>query len=79
MEGGDNNGAFHFTLDASHIANRLRHRPTEAVTGAVRGRSDCRRCLEELRLRFPLHIAGIHADNGSEFRVLLQRHAESRG
>ena len=62
-EGGDNNGAFHYTLDATDIATGW----TEAITVRSKGERIVAAGLEELRLRFPFHIAGIHSDNGSEF------------
>jgi|SRR5215216_672237 len=62
-EGGDNNGAFYHTLDATDIATGW----TEAVTVRSKGERIVSAGLEELWLRFPFHIAGIHSDNGSEF------------
>lgn len=62
-EGGDNNGAFFFTLDATDVATGW----TEAITVRSKGERIVADGLEELRLRFPFHIAGIHSDNGSEF------------
>jgi transposase InsO family protein len=62
-EGGDNNGAFFFSLDATDVATGW----TEAVTVRSKGERIVAAGLEELWLRFPFHIAGIHADNGSEF------------
>jgi len=62
-EGGDNNGAFYYTLDATDIATGW----TEAVTVRSKGERIVSAGLEELWLRFPFHIAGIHSDNGSEF------------
>ena len=62
-EGGDNNGAFFFTLDATDIATGW----TEAITVRSKGERIVAAGLEELWLRFPFHIAGIHSDNGSEF------------
>lgn len=62
-EGGDNNGEFFFTLDATDVATGW----TEAVTVRSKGERIVSAGLEELRLRFPFHIAGIHSDNGSEF------------
>lgn len=62
-EGGDNNGAFFFTLDATDIATGW----TEAITVRSKGERIVADGLEELWLRFPFHIAGIHSDNGSEF------------
>ena len=62
-EGGDNNGAFYFTLDATDVATGW----TEAITVRSKGERVVAAGLEELWLRFPFHIAGIHSDNGSEF------------
>ncbi len=62
-EGGDNNGAFFYSLDATDIATGW----TESVTVRSKGERIVSAGLEELRLRFPFHIAGIHSDNGSEF------------
>lgn len=62
-EGGDNNGAFFFTLDATDVATGW----TEAVTVRSKGERIVAAGLEELWLRFPFHIHGIHSDNGSEF------------
>lgn len=62
-EGGDNNGAFFFSLDATDVATGW----TEAVTVRSKGERIVTAGLEELWLRFPFHIAGIHSDNGSEF------------
>lgn len=62
-EGGDNNGPFFFTLDATDVATGW----TEAVTVRSKGERIVAAGLEELWLRFPFHIAGIHSDNGSEF------------
>lgn len=62
-EGGDNNGAFFFTLDATDVATGW----TEAITVRSKGERIVAAGLEELWLRFPFHVAGIHSDNGSEF------------
>ena len=62
-EGGDNNGAFFYTLDCTDIATGW----TEAITVRSKGERIVSAGLEELRLRFPFDIAGIHSDNGSEF------------
>ena len=62
-EGGDNNGEFFFTLDATDVATGW----TEAITVRSKGERIVSAGLEELWLRFPFHIAGIHSDNGSEF------------
>jgi transposase InsO family protein len=62
-EGGDNNGPFFYTLDATDIATGW----TESVTVRSKGEKIVAAGLQELQLRFPFHIAGIHSDNGSEF------------
>lgn len=62
-EGGDNNGEFYFSLDATDIATGW----TETITVRSKGERIVATGLEELRLRFPFHINGIHSDNGSEF------------
>lgn len=62
-EGGDNNGAFFYTLDATDIATGW----TEAITVRSKGERIVAAGLDELRLRFPFDIAGIHSDNGAEF------------
>jgi hypothetical protein len=62
-EGGDNNGEFFFTLDATDVATGW----TEAITVRSKGERIVAAGLDQLRLRFPFHIAGIHSDNGSEF------------
>ena len=62
-EGGDNNGHFHYSLDATDIATGW----TETITVRSKGERIVAAGLEQLQLRFPFHIAGIHSDNGSEF------------
>lgn len=62
-EGGDNNGAFFYSLDATDVATGW----TEIITVRSKGERVVAAGLEELWLRFPFHIAGIHSDNGSEF------------
>jgi transposase InsO family protein len=62
-EGGDNNGEFFFTLDATDIATGW----TEAVTVRSKGERIVAAGLDQLWLRFPFHLAGIHSDNGGEF------------
>ena len=61
-EGGDNNGAFFYSLDATDIATGW----TESVTVRSKGEKIVAAGLAELQLRFPFHHAGIHSDNGSE-------------
>lgn len=62
-EGGDNNGEFHFSLDMTDIATGW----TEAISVRSKGERIVRAGLEQLQLRFPFAIRGIHSDNGSEF------------
>lgn len=62
-EGGDNNGDFYYSLDAVDIATGW----TETITVRSKGERIVAAGLEQLQLRFPFHIAGIHSDNGSEF------------
>lgn len=62
-EGGDNNGQFFYSLDATDIASGW----TETITVRSKGERIVAAGLEQLQLRFPFHIAGIHSDNGSEF------------
>ncbi|GAB2473584.1 DDE-type integrase/transposase/recombinase [Luteococcus sediminum] len=62
-EGGDNNGQFHWSLDMTDIATGW----TEAISVHSKGERIVRAGLEQLQLRFPFAIMGIHSDNGSEF------------
>ncbi len=62
-EGGDNNGSFLYSLDATDIATGW----TETITVRSKGERIVAAGLSELHLRFPFHIAGIHSDNGGEF------------
>lgn len=62
-EGGDNNGEFHYTLDATDIATGC----TDAITVPSKGERIVAAALDQLRLRFPIGWLGIHSDNGSEF------------
>lgn len=62
-DGGDNNGAFFSTLDATDIATGW----TEAITVRSKGERIVAAGLTELIGRFPFAINGIHSDNGSEF------------
>lgn len=66
-EGGDNNGAFFYSLDATDVATGW----TETITVRSKGERIVAAGLGELQLRFPFHIAAIHSDNGSEF---INRH-----
>lgn len=62
-EGGDNNGAFYYSLDATDVATGW----TEPITVRSKGERIVATGLDQLQLRFPFHISGIHSDNGSEF------------
>lgn len=62
-DGGDNNGHFFFTLDATDVATGW----TEAITVRSKGERIVSAGLDQLRLRFPFAVLGIHSDNGSEF------------
>lgn len=62
-DGGDNNGAFYYTLDATDVATGW----TEAITVRSKGERIVSAGLQDLVLRFPFAILGIHSDNGSEF------------
>lgn len=62
-EGGDNNGAFYYSLDATDVASGW----TEIITVRSKGERIVAAGLQELRLRFPFAVLGIHSDSGSEF------------
>lgn len=62
-EGGDANGAFHYTLDATDVATGW----TEAISIASKGERTVSAALTRLQVRFPFALLGIHSDNGSEF------------
>jgi transposase InsO family protein len=62
-DGGDANGAFHYTLDATDVATGW----TESITLRSKGERIVSAGLEQLRLAFPFAVLGIHSDNGSEF------------
>lgn len=62
-DGGDANGHFHYSLDATDVATGW----TETITVRSKGERIVASGLEQLWLRFPFHISGIHSDNGSEF------------
>jgi transposase InsO family protein len=62
-DGGDNNGAFYYTLDAVDVATGW----NEAITITTKSEKAVTAGLEQLQLRFPFPILGIHCDNGSEF------------
>ena len=75
-EGGDNNGQFHYSLNATDIATGW----TETITVRSKGERIVAAGLEQLWLRFPFHIAAIHSDNGSEFiNHHLTRWCRARG
>ena len=62
-DGGDNNGHFAYTLDATDIATGW----TEAITVRSKGERIVSAGLQHLMIRFPFAVLGIHSDNGSEF------------
>jgi len=62
-EGGDNNGEFHLSLNATDVATGW----TETITVRSKGERIVAAGLDQLRLRFPFAVLGIHSDNGSEF------------
>lgn len=62
-DGGDNNGHFAYTLNATDIATGW----TEAITVRSKGERIVSAGLDQLRLAFPFAILGVHSDNGSEF------------
>lgn len=62
-DGGDNNGHFFFTLDATDVATGW----TEATTLRSKGERIVSAGLDQLRVRFPFAVLGVHSDNGSEF------------
>jgi transposase InsO family protein len=61
-DGGDNNGHFFYTLDATDVATGW----TEAITVHSKGERVVSAGLDQLRVRFPFAVLGIHSDNGSE-------------
>ncbi len=62
-DGGDNNGHFYYTLDATDVATGW----TESITVRSKGERIVHTGLADLQLRFPFAVLGIHSDNGSEF------------
>lgn len=62
-DGGDNNGEFYFSLNATDVATGW----TEAITVRSKGERIVRAGLQQLQLAFPFAVLGIHSDNGSEF------------
>lgn len=74
-EGGDNNGAFHYSLNATDVATGW----TETCTVKSKGERIVAAGLDNLIGRFPFLILGIHSDNGSEFiNHHLARYCELR-
>ena len=74
-EGGDNNGTFHYSLNATDIATGW----TETCTVKSKGERIVAAGLDQLINRFPFLILGIHSDNGSEFiNHHLARYCELR-
>ena len=74
-EGGDNNGTFHYSLNATDIATGW----TETCTVRSKGERIVAAGLDQLIGRFPFLILGIHSDNGSEFiNHHLARYCELR-
>lgn len=62
-EGGDNNGAFFYSLNATDVATGW----SETCTVKSKGERIVAAALDNLISRFPFLILGIHSDNGSEF------------
>ena len=62
-EGGDNNGEFYYSLDATDVATGW----NEVITVRSKGERIVAAGLQQLRLRFPFAVLGIHSDNGGEF------------
>ena len=62
-DGGDNNGEFCWTLTATDVCSGW----TETHTVKSKGERIVSAALDEVRVRFPFAILGIHSDNGSEF------------
>lgn len=58
-DGGDNNGQFFYSLDATDVATGW----TQTITVRSKGERIVTAGLQELQLRFPFHIAGIHSDS----------------
>lgn len=74
-EGGDNNGAFHYSLNATDIATGW----TETCTVKSKGERIVATGIDNLIDRFPFLVLGIHSDNGSEFiNHHLARYCELR-
>ena len=62
-DGGDNNGPFFYTLDATDVATGW----TESITVRSKGERIVSAGLQQLCIRFPFAVLGIHSDNGGEF------------
>lgn len=62
-DGGDNNGHYHWSLNATDVATGW----TEAVTVRSKGERIVSAGLDSLLPRFPFAVLGVHSDNGSEF------------
>lgn len=62
-DGGDNNGPYFHSLNATDVASGW----TEAITVRSKGERLVGAGLDELVLRFPFAVLGIHSDNGAEF------------
>lgn len=62
-DGGENNGSFHFTLNANDVATGW----CETITVRSKGERVVSAGLNIIVARFPFLILGIHSDNGSEF------------
>lgn len=62
-DGGDNNGEYCWSLCVTDIATDW----TRAATVMGKGERRITTALEQIWLTWPVHLAGIHSDNGSEF------------
>lgn len=62
-DGGDNNGEYYWSLNATDVATGW----TEAITVRSKGERIVSAGLDQLQARFPFAVLGIHSDNGSEF------------
>ena len=58
-DGGDNNGHFAYTLNATDIATGW----TEAITVRSKGERIVSAGLDQLRLAFPFAVLGVHSDS----------------
>jgi hypothetical protein len=66
-DGGDNNGHFAYTLNATDIATGW----TEAITVRSKGERIVSAGLDQLRLAFPFAVLGVHSDNRQPGRIQL--------